>query len=246
MVYSVKRGAARMGQNGSTKDDGGARYAAIREVRAYWDALRDDQDLPRREQINPRGMAGALHQVFMAERVAPGIARFRLAGMDINDLMGMEVRGMPLSALFDPGARVRLAEALEKVMAGRMIVELDLEADRGIGRPALRARLILLPLKGTSGEADLVLGCLATDGQIGRAPRRFVVAHAVEMPIEAGVAVQAAEPKAKTATATAFAPRRLPQLVVDLAEPPAPKFGLTKPAQMSADRPYLRLVRMED
>ena len=245
MVYSFKRGAARMGQNGSTKDDGGLRFAAIREVRAYWDALRDDQDLPRREQVNPRGMAGALHQVFMLERVAPGVARFRVAGMEINDLMGMEVRGMPVSALFDPAARARLAEVLEKVVTARTIVELDLEADRGLGRPALSARLLLLPLKGAVGEADLILGCLASDGQIGRTPRRFVIARALEAVVEA----QEAAPKRlhldmpKLATETTFAPRAAPMLVGEMAEPSPPKFVAAKPA---FERPYLRLVRLED
>ena len=241
MVQSFRRGPVGMGQNGSTKDDG-ARFAAIREVRAYWDALRDDQDLPRREQINPRGMAGALHQVFMVERIAPGMARFRLAGMDINDLMGMEVRGMPLSALFEPSARMRLAEEMEKVLTTRTIVELDLEADRGIGRPALRARLLLLPLKGAAGEADLILGCLASDGLIGRAPRRFVIARALESVLDAGSQMQTQGGKPELATKLCFAPRPAPEVLV-FAEPVASKY---LPAKQAAERPYLRLVRLED
>ena len=231
-----------MGQNGSNKDGAGQCFAAIREVRAYWDALRDDQDLPRREQINPRGMAGALHQVFMLERVAPGVARFRLAGMDIIDLMGMEVRGMPLSALFDPAARARLAGLLEKLVVTRTIVELDLEAERGIGRPTLRARLLLLPLQGAAGEADLILGCLAKDGQIGRAPRRFVIARALESTIDAPTQKLMPLAIADAGTRTSVAPRPAPKLVAELAEPAAPKYVATKPP---AERPYLRLVRAE-
>lgn len=240
MVVSFRRGPFGVEQTGSNSDSG-TRFAAIREVRAYWDALRDDQDLPRREQINPRGMAGALHQVFMVERVAPGVARFRLAGMEINDLMGMEVRGMPLSSLFDPSARARLAEVLEKVMSTHTIVELDLEADRGIGRPALRARLVLLPLKGAAGEPDLILGCLASDGQIGRTPRRFVIARALEQVVEASVGL--AEPMPAVATKTTFAPRPALALLAEAAKPAAPKYMATKPV---AERPYLRLVRAED
>ena len=232
-----------MGQNGSTKDEGGTRFAAVREVRAYWDALRDDQTLPRREQINPRGMAGALHQVFMVERIAPGMARFRLAGLEINDLMGMEVRGMPLSALFDPAARARLAEVLEKVMTTRTIVELDLEADRGIGRPALRARLLLLPLQGAAGEADLVLGCMACDGQIGRAPRRFVIVRALESLIEAAAPMRLHLGMPNLATKTDIAPHPAPKLVAAMAEPAAPTFVAALPVKA---RPYLRLVALED
>ena len=245
MVYSYKRGAAHMGQNGSTAQNSGLKFAAIREVRAYWDALRDDQDLPRREQINPRGMAGALHQVFMLERVAPGVARFRLAGMEINDLMGMEVRGMPVSALFDPAARARLAEVLEAVLNTSTIAELDLEADRGIGRPALGARLLLLPLKGATGEADLILGCLATDGQIGRAPRRFVIARALEAVVDAPYMAPARlQPDTpKLATRTTFAPRVAQKMAAAMTTTAPSKFT---PATSANERPYLRLVRLED
>ncbi len=75
-----------------------SRFAMLAEVRAYWEGLRVAGDLPRRDQIDPRGIAGALENTFLLERVAPGIARFRLAGMQLHDLMGMDVRGMPLSA----------------------------------------------------------------------------------------------------------------------------------------------------
>ncbi len=240
MVYSYTRGPTGTARGGKAPDGDGLRFAAVREVRAYWEALRDDQDLPRREQINPRGMAGALHQVFMAERVAPGLARFRLAGMDINDLMGMEVRGMPISTMFDPGARARLAELLEKVVANRTIVELDLEADRGIGRPALQARLLLLPLQGNAGEADLILGCLACEGQIGRAPRRFVIARAVEVVVavrhEVAPRMGSALP---TAAARSFEARPMPKLVAVLAESKSPRFE----GALSLSRPlHLRLV----
>lgn len=241
MVYSFRRGPNGMGQKGSFDGGDSARYASVREVRAYWDALRDDQDLPRREQINPRGMAGALHQVFMVERIAPGIARFRLAGMEINDLLGMEVRGMPLSALFEPAARVRLGELLEKVVNTRTIVELDLEAERGIGRPSLRARLVLLPLKGSAGEPDLILGCLACDGQIGRVPRRFVIARALEVVIEAAPELRGRLHlgRPETGSKTAFVARPMPKLVPELAEPKAPKF---EPARPPKHQTHLRLV----
>jgi hypothetical protein len=241
MVYSYIRGPIGMARGGKALDGDGQRFAAVREVRAYWEALRDDQDLPRREQVNPRGMAGALHQVFMAERVAPGLARFRLAGMDINDLMGMEVRGMPISTMFDPSVRARLAELVEKVVANRTMVELDLEADRGIGRPALQARLLLLPLQGNVGEADLILGCLACEGQVGRAPRRFVIARAVEIVVtpqaEAGTRMHLALPR--TAASTSFVARPMPKLVSELAEAKPPRFEGARPPS----RPmHLRLV----
>ncbi|MCU0901790.1 MAG: PAS domain-containing protein [Cypionkella sp.] len=77
----------------------------ISEVRAYWEALRNGDMLPRRDRVDPRGIAGALEHSFLVERIAPGIARFRISGMIYNDLMGMDIRGMPMSCLFMGDAR---------------------------------------------------------------------------------------------------------------------------------------------
>ena len=168
---------------GKTRGEAGKGFAILQEVRAYWEALRIGGALPRREQIDPRGIAGALENVFLVERIAPGLARFRLAGMHLTDLMGMEVRGMPLSSLFDPDARPRLAEAVEQVFAGPSALDLWLEGERGIGRPALEARMCLLPLTGSLGEPSLALGCLASVGAIGRGPRRFALSGMVREPL---------------------------------------------------------------
>ena len=165
------------GPNGGDGADGTAKFVQLAEVRAYWEGLRGGDGLPRRDQIDPRGIAGALDTVFLLERVAPGVARFRLAGMKINDLLGMDVRGMPLSAMIEPGGRNRMAEALESLFSGPAILTLGLEAEREVGRPALEAKLVLLPLISSRGPCDLALGCLATHGQTGRAPRRFAIAQ---------------------------------------------------------------------
>jgi hypothetical protein len=159
------------------KDRTGGPVAGLAEVRAYWEGLRDASNLPRRTQIDPRGMAGALGQVVLLEQVAAGMARIRLGGTTLNDLMGMEVRGMPLSALFDPMARQALERVLAQVFTGRQAATLVLEAERGLARPVLSGRLLLLPVLGDAGRPDLILGHLALSGGIGRTPRRFHIAH---------------------------------------------------------------------
>lgn len=190
-------------------------FRQLQEVRAYWEAMRRDGRLPRRADINPRGMASALEQVFLVEEVAPGHGRLRLAGMAISDLLGMEVRGMPLTALLEPVARTRLTEALGGLFRGEHVLDLWLEAERGIGRPALMARMQLLPLIGSQGEPDLALGCLCVRGEIGRAPRRFTISRLLREPLPMQSAPAFADP--------AFA------------EPPRP---FTPPG----GRPHLRLV----
>lgn len=161
---------------GGRERDGGAAAAAhpaLAQLRAYWEALRDGATPPSRAEIDPRGIDRALEHAFIAERVAPGVARFRLAGMHLNDLMGMEVRGMPLTCFFVPEAREVAAGAIDGVFLGRSAVDLALEAERGIGRPALGARMLLLPLRNEAGEVARLLGGLAAEGEPGRTPRRF-------------------------------------------------------------------------
>lgn len=173
------------GRGGPSDTDNAAnRFAVLAEVRAYWEGLRTGSDLPRRDEVDPRGIAGALENTFLLERVAPGVARFRIAGMQLHDLMGMDVRGMPLTALIDPAGRARISEQLETVFADPGTLEVWLEAERGLGRPALEARLMLLPMTGLRGTVDLALGCLAIHGALGRAPRRFEIAGMVGEKIE--------------------------------------------------------------
>ena len=184
MAYFSKGG--RDGSSDAGSEVG--KFAMLAEVRAYWEGLRQGGALPRRDEIDPRGIAGALENTFLLERVAPGMARFRLAGMQLHDLMGMDVRGMPLSSLIEPLGRTRLAEGLEGVFTGPATLEIWLEAERGIGRPAMEARMLLLPLTAARGDTDLVLGCLAMHGSIGRVPRRFAIAAVTSEKIEGRIA----------------------------------------------------------
>ena len=87
-------------------------FPALREVEAYWSGLRDGRAMPARADVDPRGIQSALEYAFILERIAPGVARFRVAGMHLNDLMGMEVRGMPLTAMFVPEGRKEISAAV--------------------------------------------------------------------------------------------------------------------------------------
>ncbi len=199
-----------------------AMQTMLQEVRGYWEGLREDGALPARAAIDPRGMAGALAGAVLAERVAPGIAKLRIAGMSFTDLLGMDARGMPLSALFDPVGRNRLAGLLEQVFQRPARAELHLRGETGLGRPELAGRMILLPLAPEDGR-EMALGCLAVAGRPGRQPRRFAIAHTRAEPV--------ALPDLRTPAARLF----------DLAEPPAFPVKPTPSA-----RPWLRLVDLEE
>lgn len=173
----------------------GAGRRVVSQMRAYWEGLRAGRDVPARAEVDPRGLDGTLEYAFILERVAPGMGRFRLAGMHLNDLMGMEVRGMPLTAMFAPEGRKHVADATEAVFSGPCIAELALSAETAVGKPPLSARMILLPMKSDMGDVTRILGCLVGEGQaIGRTPRRFVVEAAHVEPVRIGKPTPATAP----------------------------------------------------
>ena len=137
-------------------------FTAISQVDAYWEGLRDGRLMPDRAEIDPRGLQDNLEFALMLEHIAPGVARIRVAGSHICDLLGMEVRGMPITSLFEPTSRAKLAETLDYVVGKPCVAEIDISSPQAIGRPALTGRLYLAPLRCQFSEHRRILGCLQT------------------------------------------------------------------------------------
>ena len=161
----------------------GVRWPVVTKLENYWDKLRGTRLLPSRSEVDPREIENTLENAFILERIAPGIARFRLAGMHLNELMGMEVRGMPLTAFIAPDERRSISDVIEEVFQRPASVLFHLTAEDQFGRPALEARLLLLPLKSDLGDVSRVLAFFVTEGEIGRTPRRFSIRETQITPI---------------------------------------------------------------
>lgn len=168
----------------------------LADLRDYWQSLRKGRAIPARSDVEPRGICRALDYAFVLERIAPGAARFRLAGRHLVDLMGMEVRGMPFCALLAPGSRGRLSDVLETVFKAPQIAELRLTAQQEYSRPELSARALLLPLKSDLGDVTRALGCLIAEGTIGVAPRRFDLVDEIITPVFEGAVIMPPSPSA--------------------------------------------------
>lgn len=200
----------------------GLRAREIEAFRRYWSAMRKDGDVPRRSDIDPRGIEPLLAEAFVAERIAPGLARLRIAGNHLTDLMGMEVRGMPLSSFLLPADRDRLADLLVDLFDAPATVDLRLAAEAGRGQAPLAARMVLMPLRSDLGDISRCLGCLVTDGPLGRAPRRFAITSS-----KVSVVTLRQDGLSGTGFTTPKAPASRPD-----AQPPS-----------RSERPYLRLVK---
>lgn len=159
------------------------RFPAISSLSTYWTSIRGNRAVPLRSDVDPRAIESSLEFAFILERIAPGVARFRLAGMHLNELMGMEVRGMPLTSFFVPSARSGLSQALETVFSNPATAVFSLNGDRGIGKPAIEAQMVLLPLKSDFGDVSRCLGGLVSTGPVGRAPRRFTISDTLLRPV---------------------------------------------------------------
>lgn len=151
----------------------------VADVTRHWSSLRAANQVPNRNQIDVSVISHALPFVFLAELVTPRVAKLRICGQHIEDLLGLDMRGMPLTALFQGKAREEIAEALEQVTRGARVA-LSLEGETGFGMPKLTAVLALLPLTDAGSQITRVLGVLEYAGDKGRTPRRFTLAQPIE------------------------------------------------------------------
>jgi hypothetical protein len=169
--------------NGAEAPEAPCMETHLRAFHAHWDACRNGRDVPSRVDIDPRRIEPLLANAFIAERIAPGVVRLRIAGMHLNDLMGMEVRGMPLCSFIAPAARAAFALHLVDLFDGPARLRLRLQSGAGPGCPALSGTMMLLPLRSDLGDVSRALGCLVTHGAIGRPARRFTIESAQVMPL---------------------------------------------------------------
>ncbi len=215
-------------------------FAPLAQVEAYWEGLRGTRLMPFRSEVDPRGIEQALEYAFIVERIAPGIARLRIAGSHLSDLMGMEVRGMPLTAFFVPGSRRQISDTLEEVFEVPATCTINLRSEDAPGMPLLTARMLLMPLKSDLGDVSRLLGALVSVGEMGRSPRRFDVTGSNLRKIVSD----------QTAPTPLHMPQehRLPSTVQPVAK--APGFAEPKPTFKSetprSDAPYLRVVKTDE
>jgi hypothetical protein len=145
----------------------------MQEVKAYWESLSEDHPIPYRSDVDPRRIQKLLKHSFILERIAPGMARLRVSCNTLSDVMGMDMRGMPMSALINGDSREAFGDVLEKVFSSPAVGRIELTTRRTFGRSGLRAEMMLLPLRSDSGEVNRILGAITLEGEASRSPQRF-------------------------------------------------------------------------
>ncbi|MEX0285656.1 MAG: PAS domain-containing protein [Paracoccaceae bacterium] len=198
------------------------------QMEAYWRALpRRGHAVPRRSDVDPRGVEAVLRYAVILERVAPRVARFRIAGQHMTDLTGMEVRGMPVTALFSAASRDPMGDALARMFDTPSILRANLRGERRFGGPALDGQMMLLPLCLENGEVSRAMGAIVTNGGQQMGPQKLA--------------------------AMDFEPSPVHDLLTEVEEEEAPVLqaaneGFAEPpvANLSGERPHLRVVHSAD
>jgi len=158
------------GARGSDLSGTSRRFARLAAIEDHWHAAKPLRDLPLKRDVGVEYMGAARDYVFLASLIAPGMVKLRAAGAQVEAAMGMDPRGMPLSALFDAESRTRLFDAIDRMARTPAICDLPIQADRGFLRRPVAGRLVLLPMRDDDGAITRVLGGLAFDTPVlGRA-----------------------------------------------------------------------------
>lgn len=147
----------------------------------YWTSQRMGADLPRRTAMDPKAMGPILGHSMILDRVRPGTVRVRLGGHVLHDLMGMEVRGLPVRAFFDIADRTRVMDQIEQVFETPATLEFDLISEGPDG--IITGRMLVLPLIDGAGQVTKALAVLVTDRMTSDPPRRFQLTNATLMPV---------------------------------------------------------------
>lgn len=188
----------------------------IGDILAYWCNLRAAAGgtIPARADVDPKAISAHLGQVFIASLRTPRVARLRIVGAGIADLIGLDPRGMVLSALFAGPARDEVTRALAQVAAGARVI-LPLQSEPVPGQARLTAVMALMPLRGADGQVNQILGVIGVNGSVGPFPRRLMLAS--QRIVSQSAAVPAAPTKAAmlpvkpSAAADILTPEPLPQ-----------------------------------
>jgi len=136
------------------------RSKTANELFQYWNTVRGDRPLPRRDEIAPAEIRSLLPDLFMLQRQADGTSRFRLAGTGVCALFGSELRDRQFSLLWQETEKAELACVPDQVMT-RCTPILVSAVGRSAAGAVLEVELLLTPLASANGTNDRVLGTLS-------------------------------------------------------------------------------------
>jgi len=136
---------------------------ALRQVISYWFSTRSGRPMPARRDISPIEIRSALAQIWLCDYLSEsGRCRYRLAGEEINDFWGFNLRGrymddvVPDERLTSVRNKVRMAIDLPAIVYDRACLSLTEEITR-------KGEQIILPLSDDGRTVNGLLGATHRD-----------------------------------------------------------------------------------
>ena len=127
---------------------------------SYWDAIRGDRIAPNRFEIEPSDIAGLLAEAFIIDCSGASTYRFRLAGTQICEQIGRELRGEELLDLWQGEDREAMAGLLHGVVQDGSVGIARFAAIADQERSA-QFELTLMPLIHSSQTINRILGAIS-------------------------------------------------------------------------------------
>ena len=120
--------------------------------------------IPRRARIEPAAFASLLSSVYVCERSGSGI-RYRLAGAQIEQVLGMSVRGLSLPEIFpDPLALEVISGVYNAVMERPALAFGRGQVYVRLNRIGFGTRLVL-PLSSDGRAVDMLIGATVAESE---------------------------------------------------------------------------------
>ncbi|MFA8384141.1 MAG: PAS domain-containing protein [Pelagibaca sp.] len=152
---------------------------------AYWRGLAAQGDVPLWSQVDPADIQDALDHAFLAERFGQCHARIRVAGGAVEGLAGQSCPGLPLSLLIRASDRAAFIDAVSNCCTTSYPLEIALTSCPDAANGDVSARMVLYPLRDTTGRVTQFLGGLAPVGDAIETPGQFGMAKVSARPAPA-------------------------------------------------------------
>lgn len=134
------------------------KHSGTKQLFEYWSDLRGGRVAPYKSEVTARGIGRTLaSNTFILENLADGARRFRLAGSSLQDIFGLELRGMSAQAIMQQESRARLQSLMDECLAAPAVCVFICSAEMQ-GGTALPIEIVLAPLRSDFDQMNRILG----------------------------------------------------------------------------------------
>lgn len=134
------------------------RHPTTRGLYAYWNAVRRTRLAPRRYEIEPSQIAPYLSDTIILEQPVQAACRIRLAGTQVCDHLGHDLRGALFYELWSESDQRILQDAMRSTISCGGVGLFTFNGTCRDTAPQAEFEILLLPLTHLGSDVERVLG----------------------------------------------------------------------------------------